>query len=199
MTFSSGFGTFDLESAYLARARMNDPYDGPDVLPMSVLLALMEREGVKLFASINRRVRNAATVAAAPLVWEAFDKFCATAGLVESDPADPNLFPPGQGGIQIQPGVIQIGPGNIQIVPGVAPAIPPVQPPQKEQPKREKPDDNFNAVGALQVQAQPARPAAAQKQPAIARVQPIGGIGGVEPPAPDQITLKAGKPGNEPT
>jgi len=67
----SGFGTFDLESAYLARARMSDPYDGPDQLPMSVLLALLEREGTKLFAPINRRVRNVTTAAAAPLIWDA--------------------------------------------------------------------------------------------------------------------------------
>ncbi len=67
----SGFDTFDLESAMLATGRMSDPIDGPNRLPLPVLLAIMEREGIKLFAAINRHVRNT-TTAASTLRWEAY-------------------------------------------------------------------------------------------------------------------------------
>jgi hypothetical protein len=64
----SGFDTFDLESAYLACRRMSQ--HGGAQLPLPVMLALMEREGIRLFARINRRVRNT-TAASETLIWEA--------------------------------------------------------------------------------------------------------------------------------
>lgn len=64
----SGFDAFDIESAYLACERMSQ--SGGPRLPLPVLLALMETEGVKLFAPINRLVRSV-TTATKTLVWEA--------------------------------------------------------------------------------------------------------------------------------
>jgi hypothetical protein len=62
----SGFDTFDIESAYLAAARTA----GLSELPLAVLLALMEREGIKQFGRINRGVRNT-TDETRTLTWEA--------------------------------------------------------------------------------------------------------------------------------
>jgi hypothetical protein len=66
----SGYDLFDLESAFLAVGRACEPPDGPDSLPLPVLLALMEREGVKNFAPLNRYVRNTLTESHT-LSWEA--------------------------------------------------------------------------------------------------------------------------------
>ena len=65
----SGFDLFDLESAYLACARMADPIDSEPHLPVPVLLAIMEREGNKLFAPLTRKVINT-TDETKTLVWE---------------------------------------------------------------------------------------------------------------------------------
>ncbi|CAE6794391.1 hypothetical protein [Nitrospira defluvii] len=64
----TGFDTFDIESAWLATERMRVSPDR--ALPLPVVLALMEREGVKQFAAINRRVRYTRTEGAT-LLWEA--------------------------------------------------------------------------------------------------------------------------------
>jgi hypothetical protein len=74
----SGFDLFDIASAYLATERMCEPPDGPDQLPLVVLLALMEREGIKGFAPLTRHVRNTKTEAAT-LSWEAHDQVLARA------------------------------------------------------------------------------------------------------------------------
>ena len=65
----SGFDEFDLTSAYLAVGRMSNP-PASLPLPLPVLLALMETEGIKLFAPINRIVRNT-TTPGNTLIWEA--------------------------------------------------------------------------------------------------------------------------------
>jgi hypothetical protein len=65
----SGFDLFDIESAYLACVRMAEPIASQNQLPLPVLLALMEREGIKQFGPINRGVRNTLTEAAT-IVWE---------------------------------------------------------------------------------------------------------------------------------
>ncbi len=67
-----GFDEFDLTSAYLAISRMSDPAGSPG-LPLPVLLALMETEGIKLFAPVNRTVKNT-TTASATLIWEALTR-----------------------------------------------------------------------------------------------------------------------------
>ncbi len=66
----SGFDEFDLTSAYLAVGRMSNPPAGSPPLPLPVLLALMETEGIKLFAPVNRIVRNT-TTPGSTLIWEA--------------------------------------------------------------------------------------------------------------------------------
>jgi hypothetical protein len=68
LTPPSGFDGFDLESASQAAERMTKPL-GTSPLPVAVVLTLMETEGVKLFAPINRRTRNT-TSAAAAVRWE---------------------------------------------------------------------------------------------------------------------------------
>jgi hypothetical protein len=77
----SGFDEFDLTSAYLAIGRMSNPPGSPP-LPLPVLLALMETEGIKLFAPVNRIVRNT-TTPGNTLIWEALSR----------DPAHPNRSP----------------------------------------------------------------------------------------------------------
>ena len=67
----SGFDPFDLESAMLACGRMS--LAAGSRLPLPVLMALMETEGIKLFAPITRLVRNT-DVAAETLVWEALSR-----------------------------------------------------------------------------------------------------------------------------
>lgn len=68
----SGFDEFDFTSAYLAIGRMSNPPASPP-LPLPVLLALMETEGIKLFAPINRIVRNTTTLGNT-LIWEALSR-----------------------------------------------------------------------------------------------------------------------------
>ena len=63
----TGWDEFDIESAYLACTRMAEPIGGLG-LPVAALLALMEREGIALFAPINRHVRDTRTEAAT-LSW----------------------------------------------------------------------------------------------------------------------------------
>lgn len=82
----SGFGTFDLESAYLACGRMRQaaPPGGEEPgsqLPLPVLLALMQTEGIKSFAPLNRIVKNT-TTASETLVWE----------VIPRTPGDPDSF-----------------------------------------------------------------------------------------------------------
>ncbi len=64
----SGFDTFDLTSAYLALDRMSQ--NAATRLPLPVVLALMDFEGVRLFATINRHVKFTKS-AASTVVWEA--------------------------------------------------------------------------------------------------------------------------------
>ena len=54
----SGFDEFDIYSAYLAQSRMLNPITNKNDLPMPVILALMEREGLRFFAFLNRLVNN---------------------------------------------------------------------------------------------------------------------------------------------
>ena len=64
----SGVSVFDLDSAQLACGRMG--------LPLPVLLALMETEGVNLFAPVNRLVRapSPRDAASQTLCWEAHSR-----------------------------------------------------------------------------------------------------------------------------
>ncbi|HWO17659.1 MAG TPA: hypothetical protein VNO30_02745 [Kofleriaceae bacterium] len=64
----SGFNLFDLTSAMLASQRIT--HNGSRPLPLPVLLALMDKEGVRAFGAINRIVRNT-TNPAETLRWEA--------------------------------------------------------------------------------------------------------------------------------
>jgi hypothetical protein len=75
----SGFDLFDIASAYLATGRMCEPPDGPDRLPLVILLALMEREGIKGFAPLTRHVRNTKTEATT-LSWEAHNQVLERSG-----------------------------------------------------------------------------------------------------------------------
>jgi hypothetical protein len=67
----SGFDSFDLESAYLAVTRMST--SAANRLPLAVLLAIMETEGVKLFAPVNRLAADTGD-ASKTLVWEALSR-----------------------------------------------------------------------------------------------------------------------------
>jgi hypothetical protein len=58
----AGLNTFDLESAYLANSRLASP------LPMPVVLALLETEGITTFSSVNRCTGFRASAA---VRWEA--------------------------------------------------------------------------------------------------------------------------------
>lgn len=68
----SGFDAFDIESAFLARRRMTLPPGAGPMLPLSVILALMDREGVRSFGAINRFVTYTAAQAST-LAWIATD------------------------------------------------------------------------------------------------------------------------------
>ncbi len=81
----SGFDTFDIESAYLATGRISKPTPGgspPARLPLAVLLALMEREGVKVFAPLNRYAVDT-TDETKTMRWEARRTFADPVGPFE--------------------------------------------------------------------------------------------------------------------
>jgi hypothetical protein len=153
--------------------------------------------------------------------WEAFDKFCEKAGLVESDEIDPAQLIPGpggrRGGIRIQPvqppaNVLPIKPGEVQ--PQPAKLRP--EPAQKEG-EKPAPKEESKPAERQQGEARPAvRPAIAVAQaqvvaqPGAAPVQIIGAPGGVVQVGPggfgvpfanqpNQIVVGDGKPKTLPT
>ncbi len=74
---SSGFDFFDLESMYIARSRVKNFLTGDFDIPMSTIMALAEREGIRLFAWLNRIVNSNR--------WVAFDGAFSLAGVNTKD------------------------------------------------------------------------------------------------------------------
>jgi hypothetical protein len=54
----SGFDFFDLESIFLARSKVINVLTGKYDMPVPVLLALADREGIRVFAWLNRKTTN---------------------------------------------------------------------------------------------------------------------------------------------
>jgi hypothetical protein len=137
--------------------------------------------------------------------WQALEKFCSAAKLVEADLQDLNQAQPvPQPFPQPQPlPPIKILPGGIQKLPGVLPVVPPANAPQQLPAKVLQVQIGQAQAGQAQagkgkvVPAQPpvaAQPVQGFARPAIRRPFPI------QPQVPsNQILLKDGTPKGEPT
>ncbi len=67
----SGFDHLDLQSAILARSRMTSPLTGKCDLPLPVIMALMQKEGIFSFAFLNRYTQPTKSLAST-LSWIAY-------------------------------------------------------------------------------------------------------------------------------